>query len=197
MNKIILTTVAALLTTVTLPTIAQDVSVDAGVAGGVSVDTPSTGVDVNASGAADVNAKGGDTSAAAGGNAGVSADANTNADANANADAGANANADNTYGSVVAAVNASASVDLTAITDEADVTIVLLSSLAGEAATEGAGLDAAIAANAEAQAKVQDDAWANAAIKAKLEADGYTSEDIVAVKTVADGSVIVYVDDVE
>ena len=182
MNKIILTGVA-LLASVSLPALAQDVSVDAGAAGGVSVETPSGGVDLNASGAANAQASGGDVSAAVGGKA--------------NASANANANADNTYGSMVAAVNASGSVDLSAVTDEASVTIVLLSSLAGEAATQGAGLDAALEANADAHAKVQQDAWANAAIKAKLEAGGYTSDDVVAVKTAVDGSVVVYVDDID
>ena len=180
MKKTILT-VAALLATVSLPSLAQDVSVDAGVSAGVSVETPSAGVDVNASGAADTQTSAADTSASGG----------------ASADASANANADNTYGSVVAAVNASGTVDLTAVTDEAKVTIVLLSSLSGEAATEGAGLDAALKANADAHAKVQQDAWANAAIKAKLEAGGYASDDVVAIKTAADGSVVVYVDDVD
>ncbi len=35
----------------------------------------------------------------------------------------------------------------------------------------------------------------NAVIKAKLEAEGYASSDVVAVKSNADGSLIVYVDD--
>jgi hypothetical protein len=180
MQKTILT-VAALLATISLPSVAQDVSVDAGAAGGVSVETPSVGADVNASGAVSTETSASDTSAAAG----------------ANANAAANASTDDTYGSVVAAVNASGSVHLSTVTDEAKVTIVLLSSLKGEAATESAGLDAAIEANADAHAKLQQDAWANTAIKAKLEAGGYTSDDVVAVKTTADGSLLVYVDDVE
>ena len=180
MKKTILT-VAALLATVSLPTIAQDVSADASAAGGVSVETPSVGADVNASAAADAQTSAEDTSAKGG--------------ANANANAGATA--DNTYGSVVAAVNASGSVELSTVTDEAKVTIVLLSSLQGEAAAEGAGLDAALKANADAHAKVQQGAWANAAIKAKLEAGGYSSDDVVAVKTAVNGSLIVYVDDIE
>ena len=113
------------------------------------------------------------------------------ADANANA-AG---QADQTYGSVVSSVAGSADVDLSTVAEDANITIVLLSSLQGNAATEAAALDEALTANADAVTKLHSNIAANAAIKAKLEADGHTADDVVAVKSNADGSVIVYVDD--
>ncbi|WP_332700691.1 hypothetical protein [Devosia sp.] len=119
-------------------------------------------------------------------------------DAAAGADASAKANAgmsDNTFGSVMSSISGSADVDLSAVTDEANVTIVLLSSLQGNAATEAAALDAALSANADAMTTLHANVEGNAAIKAKLEAEGYVASDVVAVKGNADSSVIVYVDD--
>ena len=121
------------------------------------------------------------------------ADAAVGADANANANAGGMS--DNTYGSVVSSIQGSADVDLSTVTDEAKGTIVLLSSLQGNAATEAAALDEALTANAAGQTTLHTNIDGNAAIKAKLEAEGYASSDVVAVKSNADGSVIVYVDD--
>lgn len=121
------------------------------------------------------------------------ADAAVGADANANANAGGMS--DNTYGSVVSSIQGSADVDLSTVTDEAKVTIVLLSSLQGNAATEAAALDEALTANAAGQTTLHTNIDGNAAIKAKLEAEGYASSDVVAVKSNADGSLIVYVDD--
>jgi hypothetical protein len=120
-------------------------------------------------------------------------DAKVGADANANANAGGMS--DNTYGSVVSSVAGSADVDLSTVTDEAKVTIVLLSSLQGDAATEAAALDEALSANADGMTTLHTNIDGNDAIKAKLEAEGYASSDVVAVKSNADGSLVVYVDD--
>jgi hypothetical protein len=120
-------------------------------------------------------------------------DAEAGADANANANAGGMS--DNTYGSVVSSVSGSADVDLSTVTDESKVTIVLLSSLQGNAATEAAALDEAISANADGMTTLHTNIDANETITAKLEAEGYASSDVVAVKSNADGSIIVYVDD--
>lgn len=123
------------------------------------------------------------------------ADAAVGAAASANANANAGGMADNTYGSVVSSIKGSADLDLSAVTDEAKVTIVLLSSLQGDAATEAAALDEALTANADGMTTLHANVDGNAAIKAKLEAEGHTSADVVAVKANADGSVVVYVDD--
>lgn len=165
-KTIIATTIAALLASSAVPAIAQDAAVDAGVDAGAAVSTETPAVDANAA-------------------AGV--------DASANANAGGMA--DNNYGSVVAALKGNADFDFTAVTEETDITIVLLSSLQGEAETSGAALDNELAANADAQADLSASISENAAIMAKLEAEGYAAEDVVTLKTKADGSVIVYVDD--
>lgn len=115
--------------------------------------------------------------------------------ADATVDAGANAamdaSADNSYEGLTSALSASASADLTAVTEENQVSIVLLSSLSGEATA----FDEALAANADGNTALHGNIAGNAAISAKLEAEGYTADDVVAVKSNADGSVLVYVDD--
>lgn len=122
-------------------------------------------------------------------------DAEVDAGADAAVDAAAGGMSEDTYSSVTAAISGSADVDLSAVTDEAQITIVLLSSLEGDAATEGAALDEALSADAEAQTTLHSNIEANAAITAKLEAEGHAVSDVVAVKSNADGSVTVYVDD--
>src|SRR5690606_24869136 len=84
--------------------------------------------------------------------------------------------------SVTAAIAGSATVDLSAVTDESQVNVVLLSSLEGDVATEGAALDEALSANAEGSSTLQANIDGNAAIKAKLDAEGYAASDVVAVK---------------
>jgi len=118
-------------------------------------------------------------------------------DATAGADASANAAAslDNTYDAVTSSIAASAAVDLSAITEESQITIVLLSSLEGDATAGGTALDEALSANAEGQASLHANIDGNAAIKTKLEAEGYATSDVVSVQTNADGSLVVYVDD--
>ena len=165
-KTIIATTIAALLASSALPAFAQDAGVGVDAGAGVTVETPA-----------------------------VDAKAGADAKANANASGNAGGMADNTYGAVVSSIAGSAAVDLTTVTDEANVTIVLLSSLEGDAATEAAALDAALSANADATTTLHSNVEANAAIKAKLEAEGYTSDDVVAVTSSAEGNVSVYVDD--
>lgn len=165
-KTIIATTIATLLAATALPALAQDAGVQVDTGAGVTVDTPAV-------------------------DAAVGADANANANANANA----GGMSDNTYGSVVSSIQGSADVDLSTVTDEAKVTIVLLSSLQGDAATEAAALDEALSANADGMTTLHNNIDGNATIKAKLEAEGHATSDVVAVKSNADGSVIVYVDD--
>lgn len=148
--------------------VAQDAGVGVDAGAGVSVDSPA-------------------------GNAQVGTDANAGANANANANAGGNS--DNTYGSVISSISGSADVDLSAVTDEAKVTIVLLSSLQGDAAAEASALDEALSADTEGQTTLHTNIEGNDIIKAKLEAEGFAASDVVAVKSNADGSVVVYVDD--
>lgn len=139
--------------------------------------------------------------------AGISVDASAGAGVNVqspDATAGSTVNAgasittdapSNTYGVVASSVAGSASVDLSGITDEASVSIVLLSSLEGDATTDGALLDDAMTASAESMAAFHAKIEGNAAIKAKLEAEGHSADDVVAVTSNADGTLTVYVDD--
>ncbi len=113
-------------------------------------------------------------------------DAAVGADAAVSLDAAAES-----YESLTSSLSSSASADLSAVTDEAQISIILLSSLQGDATA----FDQALSANAEANATLHSNIDANAAIKAKLEAEGHRADDVVAVKSNADGSVIVYVDD--
>jgi hypothetical protein len=105
--------------------------------------------------------------------------------------AGADVSADTSYESLTTALSGSANADLTTVTDQSQVMIVLLSSISGEVGA----FDEAFAANADGNTTLHGNISGNAAISAKLEAEGYTADDVVAVKSNADGSVLVYVDD--
>lgn len=186
MNKTLTAiSIAALLSAGSFSAMAEDTTVKAGTDAGVSVDAGKSGVDVNAGTDVNAGAKAGDSSA------------NMKAGANANADAMGNAGgmSDNTYGSVISSIKAGGAADLSAVTDESTITIVLLSSLQGDATTESQALDNALSADAESLTTVQTNVSGNAAIAAKLEAEGYTASDVVAIKTAADGAVTLYVDD--
>jgi hypothetical protein len=118
-------------------------------------------------------------------------------DVNAGAPLDAQITGDNSYKSLTDAINANEAVDLSAVTDESQVKIVLVSTLEGDAAAEGALLDEALSAQASALTTLRTDVSANAVITGKLDAEGYTAEDVIAVRSDADGSTIVYVDDRE
>ncbi|QYO75881.1 hypothetical protein [Devosia salina] len=206
-KTIIATTIAALFASSALPAIAANSALDLKAGAGIAVDSEiltaqadagaNAGVDASLDASEDgVNV---DAGTDAGANVGVdtddaSADAGVNANANANANASADA-ADDSYGSVMASIKANADLDLSAITEDTDITIVTISSLQGNAETEAAALDNELTANADAQAGLHARVSDNAAIMAELEAEGYAAEDVVSLKTKADGSVIVYVDD--
>ena len=102
---------------------------------------------------------------------------------------------DDSYASLTAAINAGASVDLSAVIDSARVSIVKVSTLDGDAATESAALDAAISAKSEALGALQSSAAANAAINGKLTEEGFAMDDVLAIRTDASGNTLVYVDD--
>lgn len=148
--------------------LAQDAGVNANAGAGVKVETPAMGEDANAA-------------------AGATVDATTSATTGTTTSAG------NTFGSVMSSLSTSASTDLSAITADSQVSIVLLSSL--DSGAEASSFDDALKADAEGQAKLHANIEANAAIKAKLEAEGHSVDDVVAVQSNADGSIVVYVDD--
>lgn len=204
-KTIIATTIAALFASSALPAIAANSSLDLKLGTDIAVESDiltaqaDAGADAGVDASLDASEDGVNVDAGtdAGANVGVdtddaSADAGVNANANANASADA---ADDSYGSVMASIKANADLDLSAVTEDTDITIVTISSLQGNAETEAAALDNELTANAEAQAGLHARISDNAAIMAELEAEGFAAEDVVSIKTKADGSVIVYVDD--
>jgi hypothetical protein len=171
MKKLVTLTVAALLlasgSQISLAQVKAGGSVDAGAAVGAAAGTTDGG-------------------AAVGGNANVAASANAGADASSH-----------NFGSVISSLNSSgsATVDLGSITDQSKVNIVLISKLKANASADAKALDNALSKNASSLTKIRADAAANAAIKAKLEANKLSADKVVAVATAADGSITVYVDD--
>ena len=191
MNKtIIAASIAALFASTAMPAIAGGTALDLNAGTNLSLESDlltaqtDVGVDAGVDGTLDASEEG------------VAVDAGANVDANANASANAAGDAaDNTYGSVIASLNSNTAVDLSVVTEEADITVIALSSLQGNADAQSAALDTALSADAEAHAALHDQVEANAAIKAKLEAEGFVVENVVSIKSKADGSIIVYVDD--
>ncbi|NGP17507.1 hypothetical protein [Devosia aurantiaca] len=168
MKKNVLVTSVAFILATTSMTFAQDLNVGgagADASAGASVETPSVDADASTSTSLDAGAT-------------VSSDASSTAD---------------TLGSLIASLSGSADVDVSAVTDEASVTIVLLSSYAADAQSEA--FDAALEANADAQAELRSKVDGNAAIQAKLAAEGFTSSDVISLQSNAEGSVTVIVDD--
>ena len=199
-KTIIASAVTALLATSAVPAMAASSSLDLDAGAGISLEsdllTAQTDVDVDAG--VDAGEDGINVDAGVDSGAYVNAGDSLDANADVNADANANATgdmADDTYGSVMASIQTSANLDLSAVTEETDISIVLLSSLQGNAETESAALDEALIASADAQAGLHARISGNAAITAELEAEGYAVEDVISLKTKADGDLIVYVDD--
>jgi len=188
MNKtVIVTTLAALLASSAVPANAANTALDLKAGSTISIDTDLLTAQTDAGVGAGVDA----TLDAS--EDGVAVD--TGLDVNANASANASDAADNTFGSVMASLDAAAAVDLSAVTESTQISVIALSSLQGQAAEESAALDAALQAHAEAHPSLHGQVQTNAAIMAKLQAEGYDADDVVALKAKADGSIIVYVDD--
>lgn len=197
MNKtIVATTVAALLATSAMPAMAETSKLGLNLDSGVSVKsdilTAQTDVGVDAGVDASKDGVNVDVGADTDVKAGESLDANASVGAGASATVDAE---DNNFDALSAALATSGDFDFSVVTDETDITIVLISGLDGDIAVDGAGLDEELASSADAQTTLHTNIDGNAAIKAKLEAEGFTSSDVVAVKSKADGSILVYVDD--
>ena len=199
-KTIIASAVTALLATSAIPAMAANSSLDLDAGAGISLDSDVLTAQTDAGVDAGVDTSEDGVSVDAGADAGEEVDAEDSLDANAGVCSDANVEAaggmaDDTYGSVMASIQTSANLDLSAVTEETDISIVLLSSLQGNAETESAALDEALTASADAQAGLHARISDNAAITAELEAEGYAVEDVVSLKTKADGALIVYVDD--
>jgi hypothetical protein len=90
---------------------------------------------------------------------------------------------------------AGANADLSNVTDASDVNIVLLSKLDGTDSVKAKALQESIASNASTEAKLQTSISGNAAIMAALKSYHYAPNQVVAVKTSADGTATIYVND--
>ena len=127
--------------------------------------------------------------------AGVAAGATTSAGAGADLDATTTGSISGSFDSLMTSLNSTATVDLAAITDAADVKFVTVTALQGQAGADPAALDAALQSRTDAMATLHADINANAALKSKLEAAGYQVDDVIAVESGADGTFTFYIDD--
>lgn len=100
------------------------------------------------------------------------------------------------YGEVISSLRAGteASAEIAAVEDASKVQVVLLSELRGNAAGNAQALDQALTAQSETVAEIRSEIEANETVNAKLEAEGYTAEDVVAVSSGADGEVTLIVE---
>lgn len=96
------------------------------------------------------------------------------------------------FDTLMTTLNSTATVDVAAITDATTVNFVTVSTLQG---ADPAALDTALQGKTDQMASLQSSIEANAALKAKIEAGGYTVDKIIAVQPAADGSFTFYVDD--
>jgi hypothetical protein len=189
-----LTAIATILASTSSWAMAQsDVGAGAGAnvgvdAGGASV---GTGVDANA------NAGGNNGNAGANVNASTQAGANNSANANANAGANAAGNAEVNYGSIISSLRTSTvtGADIEALGADAQIDIVTLAELQGNAAENSAALGEAVSAQATSLAELTAAIEANADVQAALTAEGFTSDQIVAVTSSGEGNLTIVVDD--
>lgn len=171
-------TAAILASTSTYALAQADVGIDAG---------------VDAEVGADVDANAGNN----GVGLGVGGDANANANANANADANAAGAGDVNYGQIISSLQTSnvAAADIEAIDADAQIDIITLSEIKGNAAENASALDEAVSAQSDSLADLTAAFEANTDVSAALEAEGYTTDQIVAVTSSGEGSLIIVVDD--
>jgi hypothetical protein len=92
---------------------------------------------------------------------------------------------------LVTKLQSSSTVDFAAFNDTTSVKFVTLSSLSGDPAA----LDTELGTKAEQQASLHTAIEGNAALKAKIEAGGYSLDDVLAVETNANGEFWIYIDD--
>ena len=97
------------------------------------------------------------------------------------------------YGSLISSLQAGKSADLSAFSDSSTISFVTVSSLKADA--DAKALDNALNKNASVVAGLKTSIDVNAALKAKIEAAGYSVDKVVAITAEADGSFVVYVDD--
>jgi len=199
------TALLASASTATLAQVSAGGALDAG--SSISVDAGGTSVDAGATGSANANASsnaGGNGNAS--GNAGGSANSNAGGNGNSNASANASGSAEGqlNYGSIISDLRSSSvtTADIEAIDDDAQINIVTLSELRGNAAENANALDEAVSAQgttlAELQAAIEGNTDLSTTIEAALQAEGdFDMEDVVAITSSANGELTLVVDDSE
>jgi hypothetical protein len=96
------------------------------------------------------------------------------------------------FASLETSLNAGTMINLSTVTEASTVNFVTVSSLQGY---DPAALDTSLSSKTEAMASLRTNVEANAALKAKLEAAGYSSDDVLAIQSGADGALTIYIDD--
>lgn len=168
----ILATAALIASTSSLALAQADVGVDAGASGDVGVEAGSNGVGVDASG-------------------------NANAKSNADASAGGAGGGDVNFGSIVSSLRTSsvAAADIEALGADAQIDVITLAEIQGNAAENASAIDEAVSAQSATIEELQAAIEANADVQAALDAEGFTADQIVAVTANGEGSLTIIVDD--
>lgn len=151
-----------------------------------------TGVDAEIGADVDANADNNGVGLGVGGDANANANANADANGNANAAAG-----DVNYGQIISSLQTSnvAAADIEAIGSDARIDVVTLSEIEGNAGENASALEEAVSAQAASLGELTAAIEANADVSAALQAQGYTSDQIVAVTSSGEGSLTIVVDE--
>lgn len=99
------------------------------------------------------------------------------------------------FGQLISTLQTGTMADLSGWSDTATTNFVTVSSLLPGQGADPQALDNALTKNQERMTELHAGIEANAALKAKIEAAGYTVDDVIAVETAADGAFTFYVDD--
>lgn len=141
---------------------------------------------------------GGNTGASVGADVSTGASGNAAASAQNNANVQANANAKNqNYGQLISGLQTGeVSAEMLSGVDAAsDATIVVMSDLKGNAAENASALENALSKQDENISELRSSIEANTALREKLEAEGYSVDQVVAVNSTTSGEVTLVVDD--
>ena len=134
----------------------------------------------------------------------TAAGADANADVTASNDMGKNGKnklAKENYGQVISDLrsNSQSSADITAeidsVTAESETTFTTVGDLRGNAGDEAEALDNALDAKSDMVMDLQTALNGNADLKSKIEAEGYSVDQVIAVSTKGSGGVTLVVDD--
>lgn len=104
---------------------------------------------------------------------------------------------DSSYEAAIIAIKTSGQVEFEPL-DLADIRVVRLSELEGDATTEEPLLDEALDASSQAKSALHTSVGASDTLVVKLRSEGgFAATDVVAVNVASDGNLVVYVDDRE